>query len=192
MQHVSRKDFDVVVFPGGSGTGQSNALGSSGRAAVRSFVRSGGGYIGTCGGAYLGLQHLLFYGSPAPKILGYPNACHAHGCNVTLGFSAEAVEELSLSWSPETNVTSMYHNGPLIKEASLPVNVSVLARFRAQGHPWGAVPFSGAIPSGTPAITAVEFGAGKVVLNSPHPEHLPGLPESAEIYSGELKWVHAA
>ena len=52
---VKPGDFDVLVFPGGSGNGQATALGESGLAAVRAFVTAGGGYIGTCGGAFLGI-----------------------------------------------------------------------------------------------------------------------------------------
>ncbi|MCH2149974.1 MAG: succinylglutamate desuccinylase/aspartoacylase family protein, partial [Phycisphaerales bacterium] len=47
--------FDVVVFPGGSGSGQGKAIGERGREAVRSFVDGGGAYIGVCAGAYLAL-----------------------------------------------------------------------------------------------------------------------------------------
>ena len=48
--------LDVVVFPGGSGNGQAKAIGLAGLEALRKFVQAGGGYIGTCGGAFLGLQ----------------------------------------------------------------------------------------------------------------------------------------
>lgn len=54
--------YHVVLFPGGSGNGQAKAIGAKGRQAVRDFVSAGGGYIGTCGGAFLGLQHIWFYG----------------------------------------------------------------------------------------------------------------------------------
>lgn len=43
---ISVSNFDAVVFPGGSGSGQAAALGDAGIEAVRSFVRSGGAYIG--------------------------------------------------------------------------------------------------------------------------------------------------
>ena len=56
---VTRAAFDVVVFPGGSGNAQAEAIGPTGIAALRAFVADGGGYIGTCGGAFLGLQHAL-------------------------------------------------------------------------------------------------------------------------------------
>ena len=45
--------FDVVVFPGGSGSKQAQALGPEGRRAVQQFVHGGGGYVGICAGAYL-------------------------------------------------------------------------------------------------------------------------------------------
>ena len=45
--------FDLVIFPGGSGSAQAAALGESGSEQVRQFVEQGGGYIGICAGAYL-------------------------------------------------------------------------------------------------------------------------------------------
>lgn len=195
VTELSRDDYDIAVFPGGSGTGQSNELGVEGRAAVVNFVKAGGGYIGTCGGAFLGLQHLYFYGNPAPRHQGYPSACHAHGCNTSVEFSAIGLESLGLEEKPEFegNVTIMYHNGPMLKLEDLPSNVSVLASFRGQGSPWTSALQSESTPynitNTTPAITSTEFGSGRVVLNSPHPEHLPGLIISAEIYAGELSWV---
>eukprot|EP01079_Euglenida_sp_SAG-EU17-18_P009193 gene9193-8279_t len=37
-------DFDMVVFPGGSGNGQATAVGEDGLTALRAFVGAGGGY----------------------------------------------------------------------------------------------------------------------------------------------------
>jgi 4-amino-4-deoxy-L-arabinose transferase-like glycosyltransferase len=45
--------FDVVLFPGGSGTVTKKLLGHEGLNQVIQFVQSGGGYVGICGGAYL-------------------------------------------------------------------------------------------------------------------------------------------
>ena len=54
---------------------------------------------------------------------------------------------------------------------------------------WGGV-MDAALPGemvGTPAITVLDgYGGGRVVLNSPHPELTPRLPQ---IYAGELRWV---
>lgn len=108
---------------------------------------------------------------------------------MTLGFSDKGVDILDLDFGTAHNVTSMYHNGPLVNEADFPANVSILARFRAQGNPWGLGRLEWAINASTPAITSTAYGAGHVVLNSPHPEHLPRVSDSPKIYSGELEWV---
>ena len=46
-------DYDILVMPGGAQDVQSYALGPAGKANIRSFVESGGGYLGICAGAYL-------------------------------------------------------------------------------------------------------------------------------------------
>ena len=43
--------YDVLICPGGSGSGEGKALGDEGRERVRTFVKGGGGYIGICAGA---------------------------------------------------------------------------------------------------------------------------------------------
>lgn len=46
----------VLVVPGGWASDKTVALGEDGRGAIRSFVKSGGGYLGLCGGAGLALD----------------------------------------------------------------------------------------------------------------------------------------
>ncbi|MGA2034185.1 MAG: BPL-N domain-containing protein [Thermoguttaceae bacterium] len=45
--------FNVILFPGGSGTRQGESLGQIDRQRVREFIQRGGGYVGICAGAYL-------------------------------------------------------------------------------------------------------------------------------------------
>ncbi|UCE82912.1 MAG: hypothetical protein JSV47_14710, partial [Deltaproteobacteria bacterium] len=47
------KGYQLVIVPGGWASLKSEALGASGRDRLRRFVRSGGGYLGLCGGAGL-------------------------------------------------------------------------------------------------------------------------------------------
>lgn len=49
LQDGGLDELEILVFPGGSGSGQAKALGESGREIVREFVRRGGGYVGFCG-----------------------------------------------------------------------------------------------------------------------------------------------
>lgn len=50
---VKPGDFSTIIFPGGTGDGESAAIGPAGAAAVKAFVTAGGGYIGTCAGGFL-------------------------------------------------------------------------------------------------------------------------------------------
>jgi hypothetical protein len=47
------QEFDVIIVPGGNMGQQSAALGGDGRDKLRDYVRSGGGYVGICAGAFL-------------------------------------------------------------------------------------------------------------------------------------------
>ena len=131
---VTRSAFDVVVFPGGSGNGQAEAIGAAGIAALRQFVAAGGGYIGTCGGAFLGLQHVLFFGD-GPGGRGPPTQepfDRGHG-NVSVEFSPAGLRDLKLDtarFGGGKNVTILYWQGPIVKPMDLPTNVSQLGTFR--------------------------------------------------------------
>lgn len=52
-QVLTKHRFDAFVVPGGKASEQTGRLGEVGRQAVRSFVSSGGGYVGICAGAFL-------------------------------------------------------------------------------------------------------------------------------------------
>ena len=49
--------FDALFVPGGWAGDKMEALGTEGAMRIRSFVESGGGYLGICGGAGLALTH---------------------------------------------------------------------------------------------------------------------------------------
>ena len=129
-----------MVFPGGSGNGQAKAIGAAGIEAVRNHVRGGGGYIGTCGGAFLGLSHIRFYGDgPAGNgpVTQEPWD-RGHGV-VQIEFTAQGRSELLLEASTfGGNVSIMYWQGPIVKDKDLPTNVTRLGYFRTEihtGHP---------------------------------------------------------
>ena len=194
-------NFDLVVFPGGSGTGQANALGAAGQAAVKNFVHAGGGYIGTCGGAFLAIKHLGLFGEPSPPTVE-PWA-RGHG-PVAVEFTPKGVTSLQLPrsvYGDNQNVTIEYWQGPIIATADLvkySPQVNILSVFRTEIHNQHTNETTGNMVN-TPAMTSASYGKGRVVLNSPHPEippeasgGQPGLPHGRtrpEIYEGELAWV---
>ena len=173
----------LMVFPGGSGNGQAQAIGAKGMSAIRSFVAGGGGYLGTCGGAFLGLSHLKFFGDPSPPTQEPYDRGHG---DIQLRFSQDGLNELGLDRGRFSgNVTIMYWQGPIVSNKDLPANVTRVASFLTEIHSRHTNQTTGEM-AGTAAITSIEFGRGRVVLNSPHPELTPNLPE---IYAGELSWL---
>ena len=113
---------------------------------------------------------------------------------VQLEFTPTGLTQLQLPESTfgpyPRNVTIMYWQGPIVKEADLDkwanVSVSKLAFFRTEIHSQHTNETMGEMVN-TPAITSLDnYGDGRVVLNSPHPELAPKLPM---IYTGELLWV---
>eukprot|EP00756_Hemistasia_phaeocysticola_P047134 Hpha_TRINITY_DN21064_c0_g1::TRINITY_DN21064_c0_g1_i1::g.103375::m.103375 len=186
VQGLRRSDYDIVVFPGGSGGGQARAINTTGLAAVRSFVEAGGGYIGTCGGAFLAIQHLLLYGSPAPKTQEPWN--RGHGA-VQVEFSATGRQTLGLGEKYEGNVTIIYWQGPIVKPEDFPEYVQVFATYRTEIHSLHTNETTGEMIN-TPAVTSRDGAGGRVVLNSPHPEiPLEDGTRRPEIYAGELSYI---
>lgn len=166
-------DVDVVVFPGGSGGGQGEALASEGREAVRRFIDRGGCYIGVCAGAYLASAdyswslHLL-----DARVLDRKHWARGFG-SVRLTLRQEAQEAFAVD-SDHPQV--YYHQGPLLAPAQRDdlEDYRELATFatevRKEKVPGGVMP-------GTTAMAAGRFGKGFVLAISPHPERTEGLDD---------------
>lgn len=164
------EQFDAVIFPGGSGSGQAEGIGEAGRKAVQKFVREGGGYVGICGGCYLACENFSWS-------LGLLDARTKSSkwkrgrAELELEFSGAAQE---LVGDLERHETVLYVNGPVMApaESSEIPDFEVLATFRTEtaenGSPKG-------IQVGSPAILTGTFGKGRVVGISPHPEQTDGL-----------------
>jgi hypothetical protein len=162
--------FDVLIQPGGMGKAQSEELGEEGRAAVRSFVAGGGGYVGVCAGAYLA-------SCSYPWSLDLLNAevvdrPHWERGRATLPLELTAAGRDVLG-SP-ARVEVKYHNGPVL----VPAGKADLPSFQALAFYRGEVTARNGRPGlmvGAPAVVVGEFGKGRVVGISPHPEQTAGL-----------------
>jgi predicted deacylase/putative intracellular protease/amidase len=172
IQNGVLASYDVVIFAGGSGSGQAAALGEDGREAVRQFVGAGGGYIGICAGAYLATSgytwslNLINARTVSPKWRRGRGTVKVEltssGCSILGGRAAE--------------VDVLYANGPIVAPADkedLP-EFDTLAFFRTElaenDTPVG-------IMVDSPAIFASPFKNGRVACISPHPEQTKGLED---------------
>lgn len=179
VNNVTLKLYDVIVFPGGSGSAQAEAVGEDGLKALYDFVSNGGGYIGTCGGAFLALGHIKLYG-PGPNGRGPKIQLHEGEGPVQMAFNEDGITDLNLDYNVNQNITIQYYSGPIIKDEDFPSDVSIWAHFKSEvqsGSHW---------MSNTVSISGRKLNKGRIVLNSPHPELVPNYPD---IYGHELVWL---
>lgn len=164
------KDFDVVIFTGGSGGKQAGTLGLVGREQVRRFVEAGGGYLGICAGNYLACDGFSW----GVKILDAKTKSSkwARGVgDVKIEFTAKGRAILGM---PEGVLDIRYANGPVFgpAENEMIPDFEPLAYFRSElaenGSPKGA-------QINSPAMIIGQYGQGHVLCSSPHPEQQPGM-----------------
>jgi len=164
------KDFDVVIFTGGSGGKQAGTLGLVGREQVRRFIDAGGGYVGICAGNYLACEGFSW----GLKVLDAKTKSSkwARGVgDVKIEFTPKGREILGM---PEGVTDIRYANGPVFNPAGVDTigDFEPLAFFRSElaknESPVGAQVDS-------PAMVAGSYGEGRVLCSSPHPEQQAGM-----------------
>lgn len=164
---------DVLVHPGGSGSGQGKALEKKGREAVREFVKKGGGFLGVCAGAYLATNDYDWsLNLIDAKVVDRKHWARGKG-EVTLKLSPKG-KELFERKSNEMKI--YYAQGPLLgrREWDSPAvpNYESLAIFATEiaekGAPKGVM-------ARTSAAVRANYGKGRVFCFSPHPELTEGL-----------------
>ncbi|MEM6690075.1 MAG: M14 family metallopeptidase [Planctomycetota bacterium] len=194
--------FDVVVFGGGSGSKEAAAIGDEGAVAVRAFVQDGGGCVGVCAGAFLCSAHYqwslnlvdthVFTGKREVEGVGAKSMWYR-------GKSSSQKMQLTKegrSLFPDTpeHVEVRYQNGPIVSPKSFPgLNpYTVLAWFRSEKVLYA--PQKGTMID-TPAIISGDYGKGRVISISPHPEATEGLesmiPQSIKAVS-KVRRKHVA
>lgn len=203
------KDYDILVQPGGDETRQSEALWPEGRRKIRTFLRKGGKYIGSCGGFDIaGYADGTPYGSPHTGKIKHLNLikydptrnisrdkfphdewARLHYLHIDFN---EYSQLIPVKWGtriplrikqPNSPIVFGYHDiifpGPYYAAGPLPknlgVNVTSVAEFAPDLLPldtsWTLPPdFAINLLDGATAIATATFGAGKLVLFSPHPE----------------------
>jgi glutamine amidotransferase-like uncharacterized protein len=163
-------NLNVLIMPGGSGSKQATNLETSGREAIQQFVKNGGGYVGVCAGAYLASSHYPWsLNLINAKVIDREHWARGKG-NVTLTLTPLGEKALG---HPESEVEVYYGQGPLYGRGTndtLPA-YEELAIYKTEvakenvpaGVPMGVMP-------GTAAIARGEYGKGRVICFSPHPE----------------------
>jgi glutamine amidotransferase-like uncharacterized protein len=168
-------NYDVVIFTGGSGSKQAASLGEGGREEVRKFVKSGGGYVGICAGAYLACSGFSWgVGVLDARTVSDKWMRGTGNVEIEVTEKGKTITDLS------TNKQEIkYANGPIIKpngRDDIP-DYEPIAFFRTElaknGTPKGVMVDS-------PAMARGEFGKGRVIISSPHPEQTAGMEGFSE------------
>lgn len=169
---VKRENYDVVIFTGGSGSGQSKAIGDSGIKMVKTFVDQGGGYVGICAGAYLACSGFSW----GAKVMDSKTVSSKWKRGVAMVEMELTPEGRAILGDYVGSMQVKYANGPIIApfgDDKIP-DYKPLSRFTTEVAENGSPP---GVMKGAPAIAAGECGQGRVLVISPHPEQTPGLDE---------------
>lgn len=163
-------DAKAIIFTGGSGSGQSKTIGPEGVKKVHDFVESGGGYIGICAGAYLACEGFS-WGLKVLDAKTVSSKWKRGEGTVKLEFTPKGQEILGFK-PGEHDIR--YANGPIYCAANIEAipDYEPLALFRTElaenGSPKGVM-------VNAPAMVAAQFGKGRVLCSSPHPEQTAGM-----------------
>lgn len=169
------RDYDVVIFTGGSGSKQANTIGLAGREAVRRFVHGGGGYIGICAGNYLACDGFSWGVKVLDAKTKSSKWMRGQG-DVQVEFTELGRQILGM---PAGLLPVRYANGPVFQPADKDEigDFQPLAIFRTElaenGSPVGVM-------TGSAAMVAGSYGKGRVLCSSPHPEQTQGMEQFIE------------
>ena len=181
--------FRAVIFSGGSGSRQARSIGEAGAAAVRAYVEDGGGYLGICAGAYLCSAHYdwsldlvdtsVFTGAREIEGVGTKQMWY-RGKSSSVKMELTDAGRERFPNLPETVVDVTYQNGPIVWPKNDPdiEDYRVLAYFRSEKVLYP--PQEGTMVD-SPAILEGNFGEGRVIAVSPHPEATEGLESIIEL-----------
>ena len=172
---------DVYVCPGGYDRQIYRDIGREGAEVIREFIRKGGCYLGTCAGAIFTLNDAKGYGlSPWKQDPANSNFAHGHA-QIVMSITKRGSELMGV---PASNRFVWYWNGPLMIPAPIEgMKSEVLATY----HGDILMNTTNLLrQAGYPAMVSVEFGKGKMVVSSCHPEI---TPRTHDIVAGAFKYL---
>ena len=169
---------DVLVMPGGSSSAESRSLGPDGREKVKAFVRKGGGYVGTCAGCCLLMEH-----PDMLRMIPFKFAPSGGQADLSIAFNRRAE---ALAGIKKAAYKVRYSGGPVLIP-SIPVkeaDVEVVATYNSDINAEGG----DARPSmaGQAAAIAGTYGKGRLFVLAVHPEY---DPDDHHILKGAFRFV---
>ena len=170
--NFEKKDF--IILPGGGGSSEAEALGTTGLKNIENFVYSGKGYIGICAGSYLPIKG---YNNNMTMNLQIVNAEVKDIVHWNRG-SGKVKLRITKKHPIFSNINSdyfelNYFSGPILEPSDLELpKYKELAMFKTEiGNEKNNLESM----IGKTAILESVFHKGKIILFSPHPELTTGM-----------------
>ena len=176
---------DVLVMPGGRAHQEADSLGPEGREKVKSFVRGGGGYIGTCAGFYLVTRPTTGVRKDYLGLIPFVDTPAGGNGQARLCFSFNKRAE-ELAGIKKGNYMIPYSRGPVPVRTENEVEgtrTEVLATYNSDYNP-KSVPCPS--KAGHPAVVAAECGKGRLFVFTCHPEN---EADDAALIQGAFRYV---
>lgn len=178
LEHLAPKEFssrnlsefDLIIFSAGAASAQADDIGNEGRQRVREFVNDGGAYLGICAGAYLACAE-FDWGLELINAQTISDKWQRGAATVQIELSPAGRKVFGPVEAP---LEVEYENGPVIS----PWTRKDLKPYRTLAT-YATEISENESPPGimicSPAIAEAPYGAGRVMIFSPHPERTAGL-----------------
>ena len=161
---------DVLVMPGGRSGIEALSLGQEGRERVKSFVRGGGGYIGSCAGFYLVSLPGKGFKKDFLGLIPFVDSADGGNGRAELDFEFNEKAE-KLAGIKKGKHKIQFRHGPVpvrVKKDVEGTRDEVLATYACSYNP-KSVPSPS--KAGNPAVVAAECGKGRLFVFTCHPEY---------------------
>lgn len=156
-------ELDLLIIPGGDSESQYRMMQESGAQAIRQFVRDGGAYYGICAGFHCAINK-----PTRVRLLPYEHIPGGFGAvaDLRIRLSEEGGKLLDIA---PGNYTIRYSQGPIVKPGKTvgESSAKTLAVYKGNITP---LTRRGIDMYDTPSMIYGEYGKGKVIATSFHPE----------------------
>lgn len=193
-------DFNVVIFPGGSGSKELNNLGNRAAAKVVDFVNNGNGAVGICAGGFL-FSTTKDY--PSLRLVSATewDRSHYDKGRALVEFELTAEGEKLFPELTDKDVFLQYYDGPVFMPAdsgrSGIKQYMEYATYRSDIHIHPSYPDR--ITPGKTFLLGEDIGGGRAIVVAGHPEATPGMrwmvprmvrwASKSKAISYQKKWV---
>ncbi|MCH4896916.1 biofilm PGA synthesis protein PgaB [Marinilabiliaceae bacterium JC040] len=175
IMNGSLDDYDVILFPGGGGTSETNSLGNKGMEKVKKMVvEKGKGVVGICAGSYI-LSNTPNYASFNLSGGEAIDIEHDHRGNGLAKFVlTEAGKKIFPELAKRDTLYCQYYEGPvLIPATGSKYKYTSLATMMSDVHIVEGTPAN--MTNNRPFVTMTECGKGRVATFVGHPECTAGM-----------------